>query len=136
MHASARKVRHAGQTESRGTDANPPSDERVELAARLIDHPELGVEHREPGAPHRLIVVPRRQDTHQGEHLGETTLFATDREHLQAIHARVENNVAGSADGVSVFGRLLGFGEPPRGERQYGLVHQAHVLIHEESTAL
>ena len=63
MHASARNVRHAGHTESRGTIGEATGRERVEFAARLVDHAQLGIQHGQPGVARSPWPSPRADST-------------------------------------------------------------------------
>ena len=94
--------------------------ERTQLAARLVEHAELGVEDREPGTPHRLLFLARRQHPHQRKHFGQSALFAANCEHLQAVHAGIEHGVARLPDGMCLVSGLFRLIEPAEGQREQG----------------
>ena len=109
--------------------------ERIQLASRFLEHAQLGIQHGESGTPHTLVLFTCREHAHQRQHLGESTLLAANREHLQAIDAGVVQGVAGVADRVGLLGGVLGVVEPASSQRQQRLVDVTHELEHQEAAA-
>ena len=64
--------------------ADPVAEQPAELAARVVDHPELredGDEARPPGA----VARGAAEEPDDGRELGQPTLLAPDAEHLDAV---------------------------------------------------
>ena len=67
--------------------ADPVPDQPAELAARVVDHAELG-EHGDEAGPPGAVARGAAEEADDRRDLREPTLLAPDAEHLDAVRAR------------------------------------------------
>ena len=114
-----RVPRHGGEAVGR---------QPLEHHCGVVEHAEVGVQRGQTRTPRRRWVGSRGEGAHHRRDLGEATLGAPDRVHLQSVHALVVRRAVGGGARLGLFGGGLGGPEVSIGEREDGLVGVGHEL--------